>query len=99
MAGAETIVRAITTNEHTTQRVALDLTRVYRPHDVGRRMPLKCIRRLGHDGLCVAVVDPEGRLPGTASLDSERLQVVDSLHQVIGRAARSWQSEPASDRV
>lgn len=87
-AGAETVVRAITTGEHPTRRVALDLTRVYRLHDVGRRMLLECIRRLGQDGLRVVVIDPERTLPGTASLDSERLRVVDSLDQVIGPAAR-----------
>ena len=86
--GAETVVRAISTTEHTTRRVALDLTRVYRLHDVGRRMLLECLRRLGEDDVRVVVVDPERTLPGTASLDSERLQVIDSLDQVTRLTTR-----------
>ena len=87
-AGAETVVRAIAETEHTTRRVALDLTRVYRLHDVGRRMLLECVRRLGEDGLDVVVVDPESTLPGAAKVDSDLLEVVDSLDSVVpaGRA-------------
>jgi glutaminase len=87
-AGAETVVRAIAASEHTTQRVALDLTRVYRLHDVGRRMLLECVRRLGEDGLDVVVIDPERTLPDAASVDSELLEVVDSLDDVVSHAAR-----------
>ncbi len=82
-AGAETVVRAIADTEHTTRRVALDLTRVYRLHDVGRRMLLECVRRLGEDGLDVVVVDPEGTLPGAAKVDSDLLEVVASLDAVV----------------
>ncbi|AXT85007.1 glutaminase [Aeromicrobium sp. A1-2] len=78
-AGAETIVRAIAEGEHETRRVALDLTRVYRLHDVGRRMLLESVRRLGEDGLEVVLVDPECALPEAADVGSERLTVVDSL--------------------
>ncbi len=80
--GAETVVRAISTTEHTTRRVALDMSRVYRLHDVGRRMLLECVRRLGQDGLHVIVVDPERTFPAAARLDSELLEVVDSLDDV-----------------
>lgn len=87
-AGAETVVRALATTEHTTQRVALDLTRVYRLHDVGRRMLLESVRRLGEDGLDVVVIDPEHTLRDAATVDSELLVVVDSLDDVVSHAAR-----------
>lgn len=86
-AGAETVVRAIATSEHTTQRVALDLSRVYRLHDVGRRMLLECVRRLGEDGLDVIVVDPDRALPDAENADFKRLEVVDSLRDVVRPAA------------
>jgi len=81
-AGAETVVRTIVESEHETQRVALDLTRVYRLHDVGRRMLLECVRRLGEDGLDVILVDPETILPDAAAADSERLDVVNSVDDI-----------------
>lgn len=83
-AGAETVVRAIAESEHTTRRVALDLTRVYRLHDVGRRMLLECVRRLGLDGVDVVLVDPERTLPDAVGAESARLEIVDSLDAVVG---------------
>jgi glutaminase len=84
-AGAETVVRAIAAADHTTKRVALDLTRVYRLHDVGRRMLLECVRRLELDGRDVLVIDPERTLSGTARTGKDPLEVVDSLDAVLSR--------------
>lgn len=84
-AGAETVIRALAASEHATKRVVLDLSRVYRLHDVGQRMLLESIRRLGEDGLDVIVVDPERALRDTASLDLEGLLVVDTLDAALVR--------------
>ena len=43
--------------------VVVDLTRVGRVRDVGRRMVLEGMRRLRNDGHRVELVDPEDRLP------------------------------------
>ncbi len=83
-AGAETVVREIAESDLDTERVVLDLTRVYRLHDVGRRMLLESVRRLGEDGVHVVLVDPERTLPDAENAESKRLEIVDSLENVIG---------------
>ncbi|MDE0775728.1 MAG: glutaminase [Nocardioides sp.] len=90
--GAETVVRAIAEADHTTTRVALDLTRVYRLHDVGRRMLLECVRRLELDGRGVLVIDPEHTLPPAGSSDG--LHVVDSLEEVVARGTDPGRTSP-----
>ncbi|MAS55772.1 MAG: glutaminase [Pimelobacter sp.] len=90
--GAETVVRAIAEADHTTTRVALDLTRVYRLHDVGRRMLLECVRRLELDGRDVLVIDPEHTLPPAGSSDG--LHVVDSLEEVVARGTDPGRTSP-----
>lgn len=90
--GAETVVRAIAEADHTTTRVALDLTWVYRLHDVGRRMLLECVRRLELDGRGVLVIDPEHTLPPAGSSDG--LHVVDSLEEVVARGTDPGRTSP-----
>ncbi|MGW5384164.1 glutaminase [Nocardia sp. NPDC003963] len=60
--GAESVLAAFQ-NDTTTGTVVLDLSRVDRITDVGRRMLLEGLRRFGLDGRDVALVDPEGKLP------------------------------------
>ena len=83
-AGAETFVREISAVEHDTERVALDLSRVSRLHDVARRMLLEVVRRLSQDGLEVVLVDPEALLPEPDAGDGVRPRIVDDLTAVLG---------------
>lgn len=61
--GAEIILHHLDKSDLTTPKVILDLSRVDRFSDVGRRMVLEGMRRLAMDGLCIGLFDPEGRLP------------------------------------
>lgn len=62
-AGAEAVLDRLATDRTGAGEVELDLTRVARFTDVGRRMVLEGLRRLTLDGRAVAVVDPDGVLP------------------------------------
>ncbi|MEV1292116.1 glutaminase [Pseudonocardia sp. NPDC049635] len=62
-AGAETVLDRLAAEPIGTREVVLDLARVDRFSDVGRRMVLEGLRRLAGDGHVVAVVDPDGVLP------------------------------------
>lgn len=86
-AGAETVVREISAAELTTDRVALDFSRVSRVHDVARRMLLEVARRLALDGIEVVLVDPEGVVPDPDRGDGIRLAVVDSLDAALEEGA------------
>ena len=61
--GAETFLRTIVDLEVPARGMVLDLSRVGRVHDVGRRMLLEGLRRVRNDGHPVAVMDPDKRLP------------------------------------
>ncbi len=61
--GAEAFLRAAVECDVPSGTVVVDLTRVGRVRDVGRRMVLEGMRRLRNDGHRVELVDPEDRLP------------------------------------
>lgn len=61
--GAEAFLRTAVGLAVPSGCVVVDLSRVGRVHDVGRRMLLEGLRRLRDDGHRVALVDPEQRLP------------------------------------
>ncbi len=85
-AGAETVVRQISAVDHHTDRVAIDLSRVNRLHDVARRMLLEVVRRLSEEGVEVVLVDPDRVLPDPDAGDGVRPVVLDSLE--LGSAIR-----------
>lgn len=61
--GAETVLDRLSSDTIDASTVILDLTRVDRFSDVGRRMILEGLRRLKLDGYNVAVIDPDTVLP------------------------------------
>lgn len=61
--GAETVLEGLQRDETNPTTVVLDLTRVDRLSDVGRRMVLEGMRRVALDGRRVVLVDPDGVLP------------------------------------
>lgn len=61
--GAETVLNGLENEETTSGTVVLDLTRVDRLSDVGRRMVLEGTRRVALDGREVVLIDPDGVLP------------------------------------
>ncbi|MEV0107624.1 glutaminase [Nocardia sp. NPDC050799] len=61
--GAESVLAAFQNDTTATGTLVLDLSRVDRITDVGRRMLLEGLRRFRLDGREVVLVDPEGRLP------------------------------------
>ena len=61
--GAEAILDRLSGDAIATSAVTLDLTRVVRFSDVGRRMILEALRRLTLDGHTTALVDPDAVLP------------------------------------
>ncbi len=85
--GAESVVRAVSEAEHTTDRVVLDLTRAYRLNDVGQRMLLEVARRLSMDGVAVAMVDPDHALHGP-SVEAAGLAVFDELDAALASGTR-----------
>ena len=78
-AGAESVVRAVSDGEHSTGRVALDLTRVYRLHDVGRVMLTEVVSRLDGDGVEVFLVDPDDTLGATDALPARQVDEIDDV--------------------
>ncbi|MEQ3553902.1 glutaminase [Pseudonocardia nematodicida] len=73
--GAEAVLDHLAVEPIGTTEVVLDLTRVDRLSDVGRRMLLEGLRRLADDGHTVAVVDPDGVLPDPELGDGTRPRV------------------------
>ncbi|WP_338887816.1 glutaminase [Rhodococcus sovatensis] len=61
--GAENILDGLENDDSGTSTVVIDVGRVDRLSDVGRRMVLEGMRRLALDGRTVALVDPDGVLP------------------------------------
>jgi glutaminase len=61
--GAEAILDRLSRDAISTSTVTLDLTRVERFSDVGRRMVLEALRRLTLDGRTTTLVDPDTVLP------------------------------------
>lgn len=72
---AEAILDRLAADVIATAAVTLDLARVDRFSDVGRRMVLEALRRLRLDGFDVAVVDPGAVLPEPDLGDGTRPQV------------------------
>lgn len=70
--GAEAILDRLSGDAISTSAVTLDLTRVDRFSDVGRRMVLEALRRLTLDGRTTAVVDPDTVLPDPDLGDGSR---------------------------
>lgn len=70
--GAEAILDRLSADAISTSTVALDLTRVDRFSDVGRRMVLEALRRLTLDGRTTALVDPDTVLPDPDLGDGRR---------------------------
>lgn len=61
--GAENILDGLENDDSGTSTVVVDVGRVDRLSDVGRRMVLEGMRRLALDGRTVVLVDPDGVLP------------------------------------
>ncbi|GGL32764.1 glutaminase [Nocardia jinanensis] len=61
--GAESVLAAFQDDTTATGTLVLDLSRVDRITDVGRRMVLEGLRRFVLDGREVVLVDPDGKLP------------------------------------
>lgn len=83
-AGAETVVRALASSEHATKRVVLDLSRVYRLHDVGHA----CCSRASCGSARTAWTSSWwilNALRDAASIDPNRHHLVDTLE--LGLAA------------
>jgi glutaminase len=70
--GAEAILDRLSADAISTSTVTLDLTRVDRFSDVGRRMVLEALRRLTLDGHTTALVDPDTVLPDPDLGDGRR---------------------------
>jgi len=70
--GAEAILDRLSTDAISTSTVTLDLTRVDRFSDVGRRMVLEALRRLTLDGHTTTLVDPDTVLPDPDLGDGSR---------------------------
>jgi glutaminase len=70
--GAEAILDRLSADAISTSTVTLDLTRVDRFSDVGRRMVLEALRRLTLDGRTTALVDPDTVLPDPDLGDGRR---------------------------
>lgn len=70
--GAEAILDRLSGDAISTPTVTLDLTRVDRFSDVGRRMILEALRRLTLDGHTTALVDPDMVLPDPDLGDGRR---------------------------
>lgn len=77
-AGAEQVLRRLTELPAGSEEVVLDLSRVATIDDVGRRMLLEGLRRLGLDGHSLTLVDPERMLPDPDT-GGEHPRVVDAL--------------------
>ena len=73
--GAEAVLHRLAEMPVDDSEIVLDLSRVDRFSDVGRRMTLEGLRRLALDGHTVAVVDPDGVLPDPDLGDGTRPQV------------------------
>ncbi|MEU6700770.1 STAS domain-containing protein [Pseudonocardia sp. NPDC046786] len=73
--GAEAVLHRLAETPVDDSEIVLDLSRVDRFSDVGRRMTLEGLRRLALDGHTVAVVDPDGVLPDPDLGDGTRPQV------------------------
>ncbi len=67
-AGAERLLRDLTTADLVTHQIVLDLGRVHSVNDVARRMLLEAIHRLQLDGHDVRVVDPDDVLPASSAI-------------------------------
>lgn len=61
--GAEQVLERLASDAIATPIVALDVSRVDRFNDVGRRMVLEGLRRLALDGFAVELIDPDEMLP------------------------------------
>lgn len=61
--GAENILDGLENDDSGTGTVVVDVSRVDRLSDVGRRMVLEGMRRLALDDRTVALIDPDGVLP------------------------------------
>lgn len=70
--GAEAILDRLSGDAISTSTVTLDLTRVDRFSDVGRRMVLEALRRLTLDGHTTTLVDPDSVLPDPDLGDGRR---------------------------
>jgi len=77
--GGEAFLRAAVDCAVPSGTVVVDLARVGRVHDVGRRMILEGMRRLRGDGHRVMLRDPEGRLPGPDLGDGTRPETPDPV--------------------
>ncbi|OYO10633.1 glutaminase [Enemella evansiae] len=77
-AGAEQVLRQLVELSPGGQEVILDVSRVASIDNVGRRMVLEGMRRLGLDGHPLTLVDPEQMLPDPDT-GGEPVRVVESL--------------------
>lgn len=82
--GAEALLDRLSSDTVTTPTVTLDLSRVERFSDVGRRMVLEALRRLQLDGYSIALVDPDGALPDPDVGDGTKPEVRAERHRSTG---------------
>ena len=81
-AGAERVIREIVDTHYMGTRIALDVTRVYSVDEVAQHMLLEIMRRMGHEGYTVYLIDQDDTITNLEALRTMDVAVLGSIDEL-----------------